>query len=144
MVKYLVLLEALKDGDLDESEVLAVCDTEEEANRVAQSKFEVLDDDYLENHDIAVGEVKEEDLEDSDDWESFKVIEVIHEKVESRRIFKYNSSYTVRICFDSVSNYNSSIVRQAVISIFKCGFNRIDIKASLLAFRIRINLVKNR
>lgn len=84
MVKYLVLLETLKDGDLDESEVLAVCDTEEEANSVAQNKFEDMDDDYLEDHDIAVGEVKEEDLEDPDDWESFKVIEVttVYEKEE--------------------------------------------------------------
>ncbi|WP_044917229.1 hypothetical protein [Butyrivibrio sp. WCE2006] len=82
MVKYVVLLETFKDDDLDESEVLAVCDTEDEANEVAQNKFEDFDDDYLENHDIAVGEVKEADLEDPDDWESFKVVEVttVYEK----------------------------------------------------------------
>jgi hypothetical protein len=77
MVKYVVLLETMKDDDLDESEVLAVCDTEDEAQKAAQKRFEDLDDDYLENHDIAVGEVKEEDLEDPEDWESFKYVEVI-------------------------------------------------------------------
>lgn len=77
MNKYVVLLESIKDNELDESDVLAICDTEEEAQQIAQKKFENLDDDYLENHDIAVGEVKEEDLDDPSDWESFKAVEVI-------------------------------------------------------------------
>ncbi len=77
MVKYVVLLETLKDDDLDETEVLAVCDTEDEAQKEAQKRFEDLDDDYLEDHDIAVGEVNDEDLDDPEDWESFKYVEVI-------------------------------------------------------------------
>ncbi|WP_026527151.1 hypothetical protein [Butyrivibrio sp. VCD2006] len=77
MTKYVVLYETFKDGELDEAESLGFFDTKEEADKLAQEKFEQMSDDELKDHDLAVGEVDEKNLAEAGVWDSFTEVEVL-------------------------------------------------------------------
>ncbi len=77
MIKYVVLLDTLKDGEMNESESLGFYDTREEAEKMALDKLADMAEDYLKTHEVSVGEVKKESLEDPEDWDSFREVEVV-------------------------------------------------------------------
>ena len=77
MEKYVVLLETLVDGEPDECTLLEIYDTTEEAYERAQEEFDSLTEEELEDHDVAVGQIKEEDLDDPNDWNSYKMVDII-------------------------------------------------------------------
>ncbi|SEM38061.1 hypothetical protein SAMN04487770_1368 [Butyrivibrio sp. ob235] len=77
LLKYVVLLDTLKDGEMNESESLGFYDTREEADQMAVNKLADMSEDYLKNHEVSVGEVRDDSLDDPEDWNSFREVEVV-------------------------------------------------------------------
>ncbi|SEM19735.1 hypothetical protein SAMN04487770_12849 [Butyrivibrio sp. ob235] len=82
MTKYVVMVETVIDGELDSCEDIDVFDTLAEADEVAKEEFNKLSEEELKNHDVAIGVIHDEYLENSDNWFTYKEvnIEKIYEK----------------------------------------------------------------
>ncbi|WP_175475294.1 hypothetical protein [Butyrivibrio sp. ob235] len=62
---------------MNESESLGFYDTREEADQMAVNKLADMSEDYLKNHEVSVGEVRDDSLDDPEDWNSFREVEVV-------------------------------------------------------------------
>jgi len=77
MIKYAVIKR--KESAKDESEIedIGIFDTEDEAFKKADEVFADFDFVELLSYKVEVGEISEDDLEDKDDWHSYRKIEII-------------------------------------------------------------------
>lgn len=76
MIKYAVIkVRALADETSD-FEDIGIFDTEDEAFEKAEEVFSNFTFEEQMSYGVEIGEVAEEDLDDKDDWHSYRKIEI--------------------------------------------------------------------
>lgn len=86
MYKYPVEAQRERKGNIPEARIIALCENQETAEKIAQKAFENLSDEERKTEYIIVGEINEDDLTDRNDWDSYNRIQVISEYVDEENV----------------------------------------------------------
>lgn len=77
MKKYVVLKERKLDNNIIDQEAVCFFDTEDEANEKAGELNDGIPVANKDKYEVSVGIVDEADLEEPDNWETYKQVEII-------------------------------------------------------------------